>query len=51
MSAVGLIMEGQAGDDAERVREGMSGNLCRCGAYAGITQAVLAAQARMGEAA
>jgi len=41
MSAVGLIKEGQAGDDAERVREGMSGNLCRCGAYAGITAAVL----------
>jgi xanthine dehydrogenase YagT iron-sulfur-binding subunit len=49
MSAVGLIMEGQA-NDAERVREAMSGNLCRCGAYAGITQAVLAAQARMNAA-
>jgi len=47
MSAVGLILEGQAGDDAERVREAMSGNLCRCGAYAGITAAVLDAQARM----
>jgi xanthine dehydrogenase YagT iron-sulfur-binding subunit len=44
MSAVGLIQEGQAGDDPERVREGMSGNLCRCGAYAGITDAVLEAQ-------
>jgi xanthine dehydrogenase YagT iron-sulfur-binding subunit len=44
MSAVGLIQEGQAGDDPERVREGMSGNLCRCGAYAGITDAVLDAQ-------
>ena len=43
MSAVGLIDEGQAGDDPERVREGMSGNLCRCGAYAGITDAVLEA--------
>ncbi|MGX5777074.1 (2Fe-2S)-binding protein [Methylorubrum zatmanii] len=55
MSAVGLIREGQAGDDPERVREGMSGNLCRCGAYIGITQAVLEAQARLaseqGEAA
>jgi xanthine dehydrogenase YagT iron-sulfur-binding subunit len=50
MSAVGLIMEGQAGGDPERVREAMSGNLCRCGAYAGITQAVLAAQARMNAA-
>jgi xanthine dehydrogenase YagT iron-sulfur-binding subunit len=44
MSAVGLIREGQAGDDPERVREGMSGNLCRCGAYPGITEAVLKAQ-------
>jgi xanthine dehydrogenase YagT iron-sulfur-binding subunit len=44
MSAVGLIREGQAGDDPERIRELMSGNLCRCGAYAGITAAVLEAQ-------
>src|SRR5271157_4471912 len=44
MSAIGLIEEGQAGDDPERVREGMSGNLCRCGAYKGITAAVLEAQ-------
>src|SRR5207344_332505 len=44
MSAIGLINEGEAGPDPERVREGMSGNLCRCGAYQGITQAVLDAQ-------
>jgi xanthine dehydrogenase YagT iron-sulfur-binding subunit len=44
MSAIGLIQEAQAGDDPERVRECMSGNLCRCGAYLGITQAVLEAQ-------
>jgi xanthine dehydrogenase YagT iron-sulfur-binding subunit len=44
MSAIGLIDEGQAGDDPERVREGMSGNLCRCGAYKGVTDAVLDAQ-------
>jgi xanthine dehydrogenase YagT iron-sulfur-binding subunit len=44
MSAIGLINEGEAGDDPERIREGMSGNLCRCGAYAGITEAVLDAQ-------
>src|ERR1700733_1135078 len=43
MSAIGLMQEGQAGDDPERVREGMSGNLCRCGAYQGITEAVLGA--------
>src|SRR5258707_9801607 len=44
MSAIGLIQEAQAGDDPERVREGMSGNLCRCSAYLGITEAVLEAQ-------
>jgi xanthine dehydrogenase YagT iron-sulfur-binding subunit len=43
MSAIGLIEEGQAGEDPERVREGMSGNLCRCGAYRGITEAVIEA--------
>jgi xanthine dehydrogenase YagT iron-sulfur-binding subunit len=43
MSAIGLIAEAQAGDDPERIREAMSGNLCRCGAYAGITEAVLEA--------
>lgn len=49
ISAIGLIREGQAGDDPERVREGMSGNLCRCGAYRGITEAVLDAQRRLGQ--
>lgn len=49
MSAIGLIREGHAGDDPERVREGMSGNLCRCGAYAGITDAVLEAQKTLAE--
>ena len=44
MSAVGLIEEGHAGDDPERIRELMSGNICRCGAYQGITEAVLDAQ-------
>jgi xanthine dehydrogenase YagT iron-sulfur-binding subunit len=44
MSAIGLIQEAQTGDDPERIREAMSGNLCRCGAYAGITQAVRDAQ-------
>jgi xanthine dehydrogenase YagT iron-sulfur-binding subunit len=56
MSAIGLIEEGQAGGDPERVREGMSGNLCRCSAYQGITEAVLQAEkvisaSRRGEAA
>ena len=44
MSAVGLLSEGHAGTDAERVREVMSGNICRCGSYRGITEAVLEAQ-------
>jgi len=44
MSAVGLIAEGHAGDDPERVRELMSGNICRCGAYKGVTEAVLEAR-------
>jgi xanthine dehydrogenase YagT iron-sulfur-binding subunit len=44
MSAIGLIAEGHAGDDPERVRELMSGNICRCGAYKGVTEAVLEAQ-------
>jgi xanthine dehydrogenase YagT iron-sulfur-binding subunit len=47
MSAIGLIQEGQAGDDPERVREAMSGNLCRCGAYVGILEAVLDAHNRV----
>jgi xanthine dehydrogenase YagT iron-sulfur-binding subunit len=38
-SAVGLLQEGQArsGDD---IREQMSGNLCRCGAYGNILAAI-----------
>jgi xanthine dehydrogenase YagT iron-sulfur-binding subunit len=44
MSAVGLIAEGHAGDDPERIRELMSGNICRCAAYQGVTEAVLDAQ-------
>ncbi len=50
MSAIGLIQEAQTGDDPERIREAMSGNLCRCGAYAGITEAVLEAQQSLNHA-
>jgi xanthine dehydrogenase YagT iron-sulfur-binding subunit len=49
MSAVGLIAEGHAGNDPERIRELMSGNICRCAAYQGITEAVLDAQRAMAE--
>ncbi len=40
LSAVAFLEEGGDWRDPERIREGMSGNLCRCGAYAGIVEAV-----------
>jgi xanthine dehydrogenase YagT iron-sulfur-binding subunit len=39
MSAVACIREGHAGSDDE-IREYMSGNICRCGAYPGIVKAI-----------
>ena len=45
MSAVGLIAEGRAGSDAE-IREHMSGNICRCGAYSNIVAAIRDAAAQ-----
>jgi xanthine dehydrogenase YagT iron-sulfur-binding subunit len=39
MSAVALIDEGHAGS-AHEIREWMSGNICRCGAYPNIVAAV-----------
>jgi xanthine dehydrogenase YagT iron-sulfur-binding subunit len=39
MSAIACISEGHAGSP-EEIREYMSGNLCRCGAYAGIVAAI-----------
>jgi len=38
-SAVGLANEGRVGDTAD-IRERMSGNLCRCGAYSNILAAI-----------
>jgi xanthine dehydrogenase YagT iron-sulfur-binding subunit len=38
-SAVGLIREGRA-RSADEIREQMSGNICRCGAYTNIVAAV-----------
>ncbi|MGI4805773.1 MAG: (2Fe-2S)-binding protein [Janthinobacterium lividum] len=38
-SAVGLVKEGHAKTDAE-IRESMSGNICRCGAYQNILSAI-----------
>ncbi len=39
MSAVACVAEGHAGSDDE-IREYMSGNLCRCGAYPNIVSAI-----------
>ena len=38
-SAVGLIAEGKA-KSADEIRELMSGNICRCGAYPNIVRAI-----------
>jgi xanthine dehydrogenase YagT iron-sulfur-binding subunit len=40
MSAVACIREGHANSEAE-VREYMSGNICRCGAYPNIVDAIM----------
>jgi xanthine dehydrogenase YagT iron-sulfur-binding subunit len=42
MSGVGCINEGHTGSPAE-IREWMSGNICRCGAYTNIVTAVTTA--------
>jgi xanthine dehydrogenase YagT iron-sulfur-binding subunit len=39
VSGVGCIQEGHAGS-AEEIREWMSGNICRCGAYTNIVAAI-----------
>ncbi|WSC52131.1 (2Fe-2S)-binding protein [Streptomyces sp. NBC_01744] len=39
MSALGLLSEGRAGTP-EEIREYMSGNICRCGAYQNIVAAI-----------
>jgi xanthine dehydrogenase YagT iron-sulfur-binding subunit len=44
-SAVGLIAEGRA-KTAEEIRELMSGNICRCGAYTNIVAAIQQAMGR-----
>jgi xanthine dehydrogenase YagT iron-sulfur-binding subunit len=44
-SAAGLIAEGKAKTPAE-IRELMSGNICRCGAYTNIIAAIQQAMGR-----
>jgi xanthine dehydrogenase YagT iron-sulfur-binding subunit len=50
MSAVCLLREGRARTDAD-IREFMSGNLCRCGAYPNIVAAIRDVAATPGGAA
>lgn len=45
MSAAGLLAEGGP-LDADAIRERMSGNLCRCGAYPNIVDAIAAVAGR-----
>jgi xanthine dehydrogenase YagT iron-sulfur-binding subunit len=47
MSGLACLAEGHAGDDDE-IREYVSGNLCRCGAYAGIVAAIREVASRPG---
>ena len=50
MSAVACIDEGHAGS-ADEIREYMSGNLCRCGAYPNIVEAIQQAAADLSKEA
>jgi xanthine dehydrogenase YagT iron-sulfur-binding subunit len=47
-SAVGLLAEGKA-TSADEIRELMSGNICRCGAYPNIVAAVQQAMSVVGQ--
>ncbi|WP_292142499.1 (2Fe-2S)-binding protein [Mesorhizobium sp.] len=46
MAAVACVAEGNA-TSADRIREYMSGNICRCGAYVGIVAAIEDAVSKM----
>lgn len=46
MAAVACVAEGNA-TSPERIREYMSGNICRCGAYVGIVAAIEDAASKM----
>ena len=49
LSAVALLAEGRAGSD-DQIREFMSGNICRCGAYPSIVAAIRMAAGDPGRA-
>ena len=48
MSAAGLLKETAVSLKDEEIRESMSGNICRCGAYPNIVAAVRLSQSRGG---
>jgi xanthine dehydrogenase YagT iron-sulfur-binding subunit len=50
MSGIALLEEGHA-RTRDEIREWMSGNLCRCGAYNGIVEAIEQARDEIGNAA
>ncbi len=50
MAAVGLVREGRA-HTADEIREAMSGNICRCGAYPNIVAAIQQVLAQQGSEA
>ncbi|RZT31817.1 (2Fe-2S)-binding protein [Cupriavidus agavae] len=47
MSAVGILQDRRIPADDASVREAMSGNICRCGAYRNIVAAIQDARARV----
>ncbi|RMV39545.1 putative Oxidoreductase, iron-sulfur binding subunit [Pseudomonas savastanoi pv. phaseolicola] len=51
MSAVAILQDPNIPSDDASVREAMSGNICRCGAYKNILSAVQSARSKMGGAA
>ncbi|KPY55558.1 Twin-arginine translocation pathway signal [Pseudomonas syringae pv. solidagae] len=48
MSAVAILKDPNIASDDASVREAMSGNICRCGAYKNILSAVQSARSKMG---
>jgi xanthine dehydrogenase YagT iron-sulfur-binding subunit len=47
MSAIACVREGHASSE-EDIREYMSGNICRCGAYPNIVDAIMEAKEKGG---
>ena len=48
MSAVAILNDPNIGTDDHSVKEAMSGNICRCGAYKNILAAIQSARGKMG---